>query len=388
MIINNTHVRGIFFYSSDIAYEKGDFVVQDDIIYICTANNPTDIENFTVQNSNPSTDGENYTVYLGNKITTAEEYFDYVKNPNGENVEDKYVSSHVLFNILSSYMSGFNEKGIISNYINYDRSNISYSDNLASYLENVERQNLLDAIIRAEDLNNAIFHISRSLVDDSLLQTVPDDTPGFNSTDLNSVILKQYTYQDSGNENITYRVQELIDHVCGMVLYRYINMNTDSISSWKDSWVDQDFRDKVNAVQNYYRTKSNELEEEKQNLLNNFAFRNVRIIKNQSVSIQCSDPDQNGYIDVESFSSDISCILTIIIQEQYDDRGIYKNTSLTIDISDSMSTDNITDYYVTNNNTLTVGKENPNSTSANSLTLSVTTGRISNIYYRQFYKGE
>ena len=390
MIINNTHVQGIFFYSPDIAYEKGDFVVQNNIIYICTANNPTDEENFTVQNSDPSTDRENYTVYLGDKIESAEEYFEYVENPEAEGVEDKYVSSHSLFRILSSYMSGFDEKGIISKYFSYDGTNISYSENLTDYLEGAERTDLLDKIIQAADLNNAIFHINRSVVGD-IFPSIPEDITGFNSTDLNSVILKQYTYQDSAQSNKIYRVQELIDHVNGIVLYRYSSndSNYSSISTWKNSFLEDDFKNQVDCVKNYYKTKSEELETEKQNLQNNFAFRNVRMTKGQSVNIQCSNSNEMGYVNVSDFNDTTSCILTIIVQEQYlqSTSNVYKNSSLTIDISDAMSADEITSYYVTNNNTLTIEKT-AGSTSTKSLILTVSSGRIVNIYYRQFYKAE
>ena len=64
MIINNTHVQGIFLYSKDIEFEKGDFVVSGDCIYICTAENPTNTTNNTVSGIEPSTDLKNFNTYL------------------------------------------------------------------------------------------------------------------------------------------------------------------------------------------------------------------------------------------------------------------------------------------------------------------------------------
>ena len=111
--------------------------------------------------------------------------------------------------------------------------------------------------------------------------------------------------------------------------------------------------------------------------------------KGQSVNIQCSNSNEIGYVNVSDFNDTTSCILTIIVQEQYlqSTSNVYKNSSLTIDISDAMSADEITSYYVTNNNTLTIEKT-AGSTSTKSLILTVSSGRIVNIYYRQFYKAE
>lgn len=389
MIINNTHVQGIFLYSDDIEFEKGDFVVLDNIIYICTAKNPTNTESMTVLGKNPEKDRENFDIYLGDKIESAEEYFKYVENPN--DLDDKYVSSHSLTRILSYYMSGYNEKGIISSIIDLDGSNLSYSTDLDEYLDGKTKDNALNAIIKAKDLNNAIFKISRDLVSKTLLPEIDiSESSGFSEDDLNSVILKQYTYIDSGNSGILYRVQELIDHVNGIVLYRYTNKESDYtvVSEWKSSFLDNTFKNKVDMIRVYYENKERNLEREKNNLYNNFGFRNSNIVKGQTVSLQCDNKDNSGYIDVDYFNEFESCVITVIIQEQVSSTTsiVFKNTSLTIDLSDSLSSDGILDYYVTSTNTLTVSPEKPSNTKL--INLSVVSGRIINVYYRQFYKNE
>lgn len=381
MIINNTHVQGIFLYSSDIEYERGDFVVLNNILYICTAENPTNTETFTVMGRNPESDKSNFTVYLGDRIESAEDYFKYVENPN--DYDDKYVSSHSLTRILSYYMSGFNEKGIISSFIDYDGSNYSYSSDLSKYLEGVTNDPL-NVILEAEDLNNAIFRISRNIISGTLLPEIdPEKIEGFNANDLNGVILKQYTYYDSGNQGVKYRVQELIDHVNAVVLYRYSSDDFSKISDWKSSFVDTDFKKKIDTVRNYYEDKEKELIAEKSKLLNNFGFRNVKITKRSDVVLQCSNSSNAGYVDVSEFSANQSCVLTIIVQEN--ELGIFKNTSITIDIADSFS-DSVNSYYISDTNTLTVGTGEGNDINQ-SITLTVSSGRIINVYYRQFYKG-
>lgn len=397
MIINGTHVQGIFLYSDTIEFEKGDFVVYNNTIYICTAENPNN-ENFTVSGKNPQTDRENYSVYPGNRISTAQEYFDYVENPT--TIEDKYISSHTLSKILSTYMNGFNEKGIISNYISYNNGSLSFSSNLEEYLHQVEVENILDTILGVDNLNNAIFRISRSIVNDILDDNIPLDSL-YSDEDKESVILKQYTYSISNDTNPSnrYRIQELIDPINTVVMYRfskYPYKSTDIISGWKSSFVDSNFLNEVNYVKNYYNNLIKELEREKTELNNNFLFRNVAIEKNSSISLSCdiANVDKLGYIPVDSFNKE-SCVITLVIQEPYYVDGISentsKNTSLTIDLLDSSVDINpIKNYRISNNNILTVDIKSP--TTAD-LTINVpagmpstSIGKIINIYYRQYNK--
>jgi hypothetical protein len=67
MIINGKSVRGIYIYNPTAEYEKGDFVVDGDCIFICTANSPTDTSKYTVKGQKPIENGkfnsENYKAY-------------------------------------------------------------------------------------------------------------------------------------------------------------------------------------------------------------------------------------------------------------------------------------------------------------------------------------
>ena len=40
MLLNNNNVRGIFKYSEDVEFEKDDFVVDGNCIYICESSEP------------------------------------------------------------------------------------------------------------------------------------------------------------------------------------------------------------------------------------------------------------------------------------------------------------------------------------------------------------
>jgi len=275
MIINNTHVQGIFIYSQDVEYERGDFVVSGDSIYICTAANPTNQQNFTVKGIDPAKDSTgNFKIYPGDKVSTAKEYYNYVngrlswefKNSAQEveialgmepgtfpieNVvtdrnalprsihegdaykvgtpatgfeyayipyhEDKYISGNVLNEILQNTFFGVNESGIITNYV----SSNGFDDNgdeileysIGGSLANIENGKILNAIMKSPDLNNGMFNVSRSL---SEIATLVD-----RNSEIESVLVKQYTYIDSSAGNKRIRIQEIIDPVIGSVKYRW-----------------------------------------------------------------------------------------------------------------------------------------------------------------------
>ena len=274
MIINNKHVQGIFLYSPNVEYEKGDFVVYGDSIYICTAANPTNPETFTVMGVNPDTDSTgNYKMYPGDKISTVQEYYDYVNNKmywkfkdTKEEVEaelgieagglmvlgsfsnrgdlpttkkegdvyrvgtsstgyeyayipykeDKYISGNILNQILQNAYFGVNESGVVTNHI-YTEVNedgvlqLDYS--IGGTLANIEDDKILNAIIKSPDLNNGMFNVSRSLPEIS----------GFINLDSNveTVLVRQYTYADNKLGNRRIRIQELVDPESSMVYYRW-----------------------------------------------------------------------------------------------------------------------------------------------------------------------
>lgn len=290
MIINNTHVQGIFIYSPDVEYERGDFVVSGDSIHICTAANPTNLANRTVKGIDPAKDSTgNFKMYPGDKVSTAKEYYDYVNGrlswefkssaleveqalgmepgtfPN--NVvssrdalpravhegdaykvgtpttgyeyayipyhEDKYISGNVLNEILQDTFFGVNEEGLITNYVISngldDEGNEIIDYSIGGSISNIENGRILDAIMKSPDLNNGMFNVSRSL---SEIATLVD-----RSSEVESVLVKQYTYIDSGVGNKRVRIQELIDPVIGSISYRWAEGNSVSASPYSSTRV-------------------------------------------------------------------------------------------------------------------------------------------------------
>ena len=139
MLINNINIRGIFKYSEDVKFEKDDFVVDGNCIYICTS------EVIGVQ---PSLDTEHlyYSEYPGDKIISASEYYDYVRNTErGLQVDDKYVSAQSLCEILENMYFGFGDNGIIYDHVIYNPDEgIEYSIRGAKEHLDYSSKNVLD----------------------------------------------------------------------------------------------------------------------------------------------------------------------------------------------------------------------------------------------------
>lgn len=396
MILNNTHVQGIFLYKDDIEYEKGDFVVSGSSIYICTAKNPS-TENNTVLGKDPSTDSENFTIYLGDSIKNIDEYFSYVNNPGEDVSGDKLLTAELLSQILNTYMIGFDEKGIIGEYIHQDTvgGSLVISNGLSKFVSG-DANNILDTIIKTEEINNATLKISRSLEELKGIfpsQYIENTT---SEEDRAYLILRQYTYTngitEEDNDEVVpatdtiFRLQELIDPIQGLTAYRHARGVGGSenreweIASWKTDY-DYDFLVSIQKLKEAYIQAINELEEEKKNLKNYFRFKEITIEKtNSEIVLQCNDPDGENYIPVDSFTSQ-SCIITIITQ-LWD-----TNITISVDILDSyMEISPVLTYYLTDSSSLTILPPDRESEFYDKqVTVRVNNGNISNIYYREKY---
>ena len=151
MIINNTNVRGIWSYSSDLVYEKGDFVVVGDRIYICKASGVQGIE------PGKESSRDYFTEYPGNMVRSLEEYYDIVNNPQAS--DDLYISSRVLNEILQDSYFGLGDSGIITSTIEADGSLKGQIDKLKN------SEHILDSLITAPGFNNGVVLVSRNFKD-------------------------------------------------------------------------------------------------------------------------------------------------------------------------------------------------------------------------------
>ena len=436
MILNNTHIQGIFIYKDDVEFEKGDFVISGNSIYICTAGNPNS-DNNTVLGKDPKTDSENFTIYLGGSLKNIDEYFTYIENPTADK-EDKLLTADLLSEILNTYMLGFDEKGVIGEYIYSDtigNGAITLSSGLQKFISG-ETNKILDTIIRSEELNNATLKISRGLEEIKDIFPAQYQEGTIAEEDLRYLILRQYTYTNSipipssgeegssgdgetGEEvttksrleelfpecfenttpdpepedptgNVepdlsTYRLQELVDPVQGFTAYRYAKCDPETeeweITPWKSDY-DYDFIGSIRKLEEAYRQAIEDLKQEKENLKNYFRFKEIQIMKTTGeIVLQCSDPQGPNYIPVDSFRSQ-SCVITVITQ-LWD-----TNITISVDILDSyMQISPVITYNLTETSYLTVEPpEDVNSDEYDKqVTVRVNNGNITNIYYRERY---
>ena len=261
ILADGKHIQGIFIYDKTAQYEKGDFVVDGDCLYICTTGEPTQ------SSLRPSENLGCFAPYPGNKIASLEEYNEYVASPDGK--EDKYISSSVLHAILQQGYFGFNDTGEITAYISQKKQSINGEEkyvidtNVYGLKDRlVDNTKLLDLVMSQPDLNNAYLRVDRKLPE--LENILPKGT--------SCCILRQYTYVDINNMGTTdslgkyvsyrHRVQELMDFETGTVYYRYTIgtratgisawQYTGTISSWRSLVISTSLLSKMNDIIQYY----------------------------------------------------------------------------------------------------------------------------------------
>lgn len=385
MIINNTtSFRGIFKYDESASYEKDDFVIDNNCIYICTAANPTSINNEKRVVSGISPSGkdsksrENFIPYLGDQIVSIDEYKNYIKDRlNNKTVEDKYISAAVLDQVLQNMSFGITDSGIIK----------SYSD-LFTDLD--ESTNVLDNILNDPNLNNGILTLDRDLPEikslffydiKEAIKHLKEDEIGYEDsldyyyTDSSKVvILKQYTYSvGTGDGLVMWRLQELIDPVTGETYYRS-SEGTKQDEVWKFNTKTTFFSnlsgcnfslvEKLKALELFKQQELNDINNLKESLKNSFRFKDCDIVPNSEITIR-------KIVNNVSMGNLFTVLVRIIEAD-----GISRNVSTTINIDELVST-----YRLTDKVSLTV------TTSPSSIKFIVPEGSIiSNIYYRVKYE--
>lgn len=384
MLLNgNSHVQGIFKYSDDIAFEKDDFVVEGNCIYICTAAE-------SIKGKLPSKNPNYYTAYPGDKITTAQEYYDYLNNRS--NGEDKYVSAYALCDILENMYFGFGDNGLITDHVIYNPAEgIEYS--IRSVREPLDNNtpSVLNKILQTEDLNNGLVKISRNIteISDILQENYNEET--FIS---DVVILRQYTYFDTTKET-KFRIQELIDPERNKIYFRFskgeVRENItyfNSASPWKNIYSNnEEIRNKLNTIEEYYRSKTLEVQDLYNRLKGKYCYRNVEI-NEPGTTIDLLPGGTKDIKSVESFLTK-SCFLDVIIKSLVDgSENLYKNYSITIDTKDIVEANNNTESYQLNDGIVLTGRYFRNSGGYETIELEVPNGCIiKDVYYRDYTLG-
>lgn len=264
MKINDKSIRGIFVYSDTVTFERGDFVLDGDYLYVCQSE--------TVTGESPSETPDKYSLYVGGEFATEEEFQEYANGTPDSG--GKFVSAYLLGRLLNTYMAGYNEYGLITNHVAANGEIFMadyFGSGYGSTLGGVMHSDPLKEIMVQPSLNNAIFTVQRDLVN-SILGTSQSAT--------NSVLLKQYTYLETFGEREYVRVQELVDQETGTVMYRYSKSQakdfSGTISTWYDTSAKRDILGTINNIKAYYET---ELEKLKKRLTNDETmFRFVSLV--------------------------------------------------------------------------------------------------------------
>lgn len=316
MRLKEKDIQGIFKYDPDVTYTKGDFVVFEQKLYVVLA---------TVTGVNPGSQNgrEYYKVYLKDEVLDYEdvkgELREYLKSG-----KDKLISAFGVGKLLSSFMMGINDKGVITSEI-LESGDVSLRDYFGDKTD-LGYINPLDEVMSSPDLNNATFRVS-SEISKSILGSPTE------------AILRQYTYK-SGNEDAT-RVQELLDPTTGLIKYRYAtkgNGYSPTTNTWIGGNVGSDISSMINTVMSYYSDKAQEYDRSLYSLIGSFRFRQVDV-DFTNVTIPGEEGRSTLEIPITKFpkffeKGDYMVTLGIVIKER---PTYYKTSSLTINLKDEVT---------------------------------------------------
>lgn len=323
MKINDKQIQGIFLFDDTIEFTYGDFVIDDGCIYTCISD--------SVIGKKPSEDTINYKAYLAEKTASLEDYYDYVNNSVDGINKDLYITSQVLCGVLQNAMFGVDNHGIIQSPEELGLS---------------EGDSVIDKILNVEDWNSGMVRVSREIAFKSFLGTEYKESSEYTQEnypeeDKKSVILKQYTYLDTGEdrESLRYRVQEIIDHITGRTWYRYSKgtlgkgnkWEFNSASPWKRSTLFQEDLDDFNDIKNNYDTLKDNYNNEITNLKNRFKFNSIYSKFNYTTSVDIFVKDENEIDENEKVPK--KSLITVVSREKLD-TNIWKNYSTTFSIAE------------------------------------------------------
>ena len=392
MLLNNNHIRGIFKYSESIYFEKDDFVVDGNCIYICKggeSGNP-------IQGKQPSLDTEHiyYSEYPGDKIVSADEYYSYLKSVDrGEQVEDKYVSAHSLCEILENMYFGFGDNGIVYDHVLYNPgTGIEYCIRGVREVLDYSTPRVLDKIIKETSLGNGLLKVSRNLPE---IRDLVMDSSGSES---DVVILKQYTYLDSEGL-IPFRVQELLDPEKNNIYFRFAkgesledggySFENTTVSIWRNLYSsDEEVLEKLNSLEAYYQQKIQESEDMVARMSGKYCYRDVVPTEFNQLGQNVVYLRAGSTRDIKSRESfhTSPCLLNILIKTSTSESGVFRNYSTVIDAKDACDAPgNIEIYSLQDGITLTSSYDNTQTIPT--ITLETSEGVIKNIYYRDYTLG-
>ena len=338
-INNNTSVPGIYKYTEGITVEYGDFVVFKGNLYVCIT---SQIDGYKIDNVNiDELDQKHFKTYLGGDKM---EWEDFEKLYTGieKTTDDKLITSPVLSKVLKRLMFGIDSSGIITEEV---VSKLPYiSPGIKEFIDsNLSPSAALEQLILSDapEFNNLCIKVSRDLLKNYLpsVDSLGDDIL------FDSVILKHYTYRENANTIDSYplriRIQEVIDHINGVCLYRYVKLldvtpsteiidfgeeNIGKPSSWKISTVNLDYLSRLDAVLKYISDKENSksIGESK------FNFKDITIPQ----STIDTTTNSKTYTFDKKFETDFENVtLTISVKDQ-ENTKLRRNYSMTTNLYD------------------------------------------------------
>jgi len=204
-----------------------------------------------------------------------------------------------------------------------------------------------------EELNNAIFAINRSVAE---YIGVPSGKTG-------SVILRQYTFEESSESGALTRVQEIVDEEYGLIRFRYSSSTNqfEPSNPWTLTTVNNEFKTIVTELINYYSSKIIELDKMEASIRDSFRFKSIPISYTSAINYSGDNTltvSSGTEISPIPYLGDCDFYVTICLKYSeftYDGSQdtIWRTDSLTINMADVTTT---TTFGVVGNRILSITK--------------------------------
>lgn len=355
MKINNKKITGIFKYTLGLEFTKNDLVISDlGKLYVCK-------QDILITDNDLLENTDYFQPYLAGETATLQ---DYIAEANSGTFSKKLLTTDSLYSILNYYNVGLDGNGIIGGYIN--NTSVSYATSSIYGDQLLDNKSCLFRLMIDPHVNNGVFKIHRSLPE--LEGFINQPTTGNDSY----VILRQYTYKEG---QITYRIQEVIDHVTPTIIYRYCRLSDTTVApTFQLAFIGEDqYIKKLQSAINLTRARIKELDDTKAALINNFRFSNINFTGDK-IKLQGISPTSDEGTYIENLRGGLLITLLIVTKN-----SPKKSFSVTV-------TTNPENYYVDDSATVIVSAENNNKITIELDNNSKNYYMIQSAYYQQYYQ--
>lgn len=369
MKINNKSIKGIFVYSPNKEFEKGDLVIYDQMIYSVVGEVSNDVATPDLSS--------NYIPYYQKEVSTD---YDDLLNYTASN-SNRLVTLNLLRTALNHRLLSYSDRGTIRS---------TKDPNLPNSVGSQSISNLI------KDLNNCCLLIDRGF--SGLPSSIDTETK-------EDLLLRVYNTEGR-------KLVELVDFTDGVIYLKTFNLvDEDSTGeskleegNWLVSYTNSQSIGLVNKILATYDGKIKILNDLNEELRNSFRFKSIKINRNKSKVVlknyKSSDKPDDIALDIDSIES-LGEITVRITVKSSDQDSLLKSYELGFDVFDSnrgLSSNYTQNYWIDEGLAVAVIVNSSETSSGSKWSVEVRKSGsdgsydpnfiIESVYFREYYKYE